>query len=124
MNFTPELMDALAKALGGHKQRSKKAKGRVKATPEERAARMAANDAECIKVFTDAGYKDIQPRINVLTYGRVKPDGSITGWLAKGRKVKQGEKALQVGAGNNKFNLFHIDQTEVVPNAGSTETVQ
>ena len=69
---------------------------------------MDANDAECIKVFTAAGYKDVQPRVNVLTYGKVKPDGKITGWLGVGRKVKAGETGHRVGP----FVLFHIDQTD------------
>lgn len=81
---------------------------REKPSPEVTAARKASNDAECVKVFEAAGYKDVQPRVNVLTYGKVKPDGTVTGWLAKGRKVKAGEKAHSVGP----FKLFHVDQTE------------
>ena len=88
------------------RRKGKKSK-RVASTPELKAERMAANDAECIKVFTAAGFQDVQPRINVLTYGKVKPDGSITGWLSKGRKVKAGEHGHRVGI----FNLFHVDQT-------------
>lgn len=81
-----------------------------KANEADKAARMAANDAECVKVFTAAGYKDVQPRVNVLTYGKEKPDGTKTGWLAQGRRVKKGEKSLQVGP----FRLFHLDQTEAI----------
>lgn len=107
---------AVAKALGANlalkqpRKRKAKGKGRVKSTPEEKAARMAANDAECIKVFTAAGYKDVKPRVNVLTYGKEKPDGTVTGWLGKGRKVKAGEHGHKVGP----FNLFHVDQTEEI----------
>lgn len=102
------IADAVAKATP--KRATRKAKDRVKPTPEETAARMAANDAECLKVFTEAGYKDVQPRKNVLTYGKIKPDGKITGWLGQGRRVKAGEKSLQVGP----FRLFHFDQTEAI----------
>lgn len=91
-------------------RRTKKGKGRSKPTPEQSAAHKAANDAECLKVFTEAGYKDVRPRENVKVYGRVKPDGTVTGWLGAGRKVKAGEKSLRVG----RFALFHIDQTEVI----------
>jgi hypothetical protein len=88
----------LVKNMGanGHKEPKK-----PRTTPALKAERMAANDAECIKVFTEAGYKDVQPRINVLTFGK---------WLAVGRRVREEEllKGLQVA----KFTLFHISQTE------------
>ena len=116
---SPEFAVALAKAMAaltGKKTKKAKSKGRTKPTPEETAARMAANDAECIKVFTAAGYKDVKPRVNVLSYGKVKPDGTVTGWLGKGRKVKKGEKTHHVGP----FRLFHIDQTEVTPAAAES----
>lgn len=107
---------ALAEALKAHfntgkpRRKGKKGKGRVKLTPEQSKAYSAANDAECIKVFTAAGYKDVQPRVNVKTYGKVKKDGTITGWLAEGRRVKKDEHGHKVGP----FNLFHIDQTQEV----------
>lgn len=107
--FNPQLADqinaAVAKALGSlatpARRRKAKGKGRVKPTPEETAARMAANDAECIKVFTEAGYKEVKPRVNVLTYNK---------WIQEGRLVRQGEKSHRVGP----FNLFHIDQTDTI----------
>ncbi len=80
----------------GHKKPKK-----AKASPELKAERMAANDAECVRVFTEAGYKDVQPRVNVLTYNK---------WLAVGRKVKEGEQGYSVA----KFKLFHIEQTHPV----------
>lgn len=95
----------LLKKVGKSHKRANKVDAK---TTEERKA---ANDAECIKVFTAAGYADVQPRVNVLTYGKEKPDGTKTGWLGKGRKVKAGEKSYQVGP----FRLFHEDQTEVIP---------
>ena len=92
-------------------RKSKKAKGREKLTDAEKAIYAAKNDADCIAAFTKAGYKDVQPRVNVLTYGKVKEDGSKTGWLSMGRQVKKGQKAVRVGP----FALFHIDQTEEIP---------
>lgn len=86
-----------------------------KTTPELSAERKAAIEAEVIKVFTAAGFKDVQPRVNVLTYGKVKKDGTVTGWLGKGRKVKEGEKSHHVGP----FRLFHVDQTEALEAQGS-----
>ena len=87
-----------------------KGKGKVKLTDAERAGYMAANDAAAIEAFTKAGFADVKPRVNVLTYGKVKADGTKTGWLAQGRKVKKGEKAIRVGP----FALFHESQTEVL----------
>ena len=105
--LSPEVMKAIAALM---KQPAK----RAKPTAEETEARRATNDAECIKVFKAAGYDDVRPRENVLTYGKVKPDGTVTGWLAKGRKVKAGEKAHTVGP----FRLFHELQTEIIPVEG------
>ena len=103
-----QMEDMLAKlaALLEAKQpqrKAKKAKGkkRVASTPEEKAARMAANDAECIKVFKAAGYKTVEPRFNVKTYGK---------WVESGRLVRKGEKAHRVGP----FNLFHEEQTDPI----------
>lgn len=113
--FNAAVAEAVAQALAGmngtKRVRKTKGKGREKPTPEVTAARKAANDAECIKVFTAAGYKDVQPRVNVLTYGKEpQADRPATGWLAQGRKVKKGEKSHQVGP----FRLFHFDQTEAI----------
>jgi len=102
-------------AQNGSKQttqrKSKKSKGREKLTDAEKAIYAAKNDADCIAIFTKAGFKDVQPRVNVLTYGKVKEDGTKTGWLAQGRQVKKGSKAVRVGP----FALFHIDSTELIP---------
>lgn len=81
------------------KAKGKKGKGRKPLTDAEKAVFMARNDAEAVTAFTAAGYKDVKPRENVLTYGK---------WGEKGRLVKKGEKAVRVGP----FNLFHFDQTE------------
>jgi hypothetical protein len=110
LEVTPELLAQLAKAMGQKAPRKAKSKGRAKPTPEQSAAYRAANDKECIKVFTEAGYSDVEPRVNVLTYGKVKKDGTVTGWLSKGRKVREGEKSLPVGP----FRLFHVDQTDPI----------
>jgi hypothetical protein len=78
----------------GHKEPKK-----PRTTPALKAERMAANDAECIKVFTAAGYTNVQPRINVLTRNK---------WLAAGRIIPDREVGYSVGP----FTLYHIDQTE------------
>jgi hypothetical protein len=70
---------------------------RGKLTDEQKAEFMAKNDVECVRVFTEAGFKDVRPRENVLTFRK---------WDAKGR-VPKGSHGYKVGP----FTLFHIDQT-------------
>lgn len=111
---TTALAAALVKALGpalngrtvvkARKGKGRKASGKL--SDADKAAYMAANDAECVKVFEKAGFKDVQPRVNVLTYNK---------WIEKGRKVKAKEKSVRV----NNFALFHIDQTQETPAANS-----
>ncbi len=80
--------------------------------------RKAALDAATVVAFTKAGYKDIQPRVNVLTYGKAADgDKPATGWLAQGRKVKAGEKSVHVkapGMRGKGIPLFHVSQTEEI----------
>lgn len=89
------------------KGKSKKAKGKL--SDADRAAYMAKNDAECVAAFTKAGYKDVQPRINVLTYDK---------WVQSGRLVRKGEKSVKVGP----FSLFHLTQTDPIAAALTPET--
>jgi hypothetical protein len=56
------------------------------------------NDAKVLKVFKKAGFKDVRPRENVLTFNR---------WIAEGRRPTEGSKSLAV----NNLRLFHISQT-------------
>lgn len=109
---SPELMAALTKLLEGvqtPKAKRARSKGKQpKSSPEEKAARQAANDAECIKVFTAAGFKNVEPRFTVMTYKK---------WIEKGRLVRKGEKSHRVGP----FNLFHLDQTDEIPVATETK---
>lgn len=87
-------------------------------TTDERKAAFAALT---IKVFEKAGYKDVQPKVNVLTYGKAADgDKPATGWVAKGRKPKRGSKAVYVkapGMRGKGMPLFHYDQTEELPSA-------
>ena len=90
-----------AKSKGKPVKGSKKKPGREKLTDAEKAVFAAKNDADCITAFQAAGHKNVQPRINVLTYKK---------WLEKGRRVKKGEKSVAVGP----FRLFHENQTSPV----------
>lgn len=105
-----QLADAIAKALAGMnskkslkantRRKGKKGKGREKLTDAEKAVYAAKNDTACVEAFTKAGYADVQPRVNVLTYDK---------WVAQGRRVIKGQKGVVVGP----FRLFHVTQTAV-----------
>jgi hypothetical protein len=97
---------AVAAALEAQKA-SKKAKGRGEKpgrkplTDEQKAANRQKTDVATVTNFTAKGYKDVQPRVNVMTYNK---------WIENGRRVKKGEKATVCGS----FALFHKEQTEAI----------
>ena len=73
----------------------------TKATDEQIEAARAKNSALVVETFTAAGFTDVQPRVNVLTYGK---------WEEQGYKVRKGEKGTRVG----NFNLFHVSQVDPI----------
>lgn len=107
--LTPQKAGKLTRS----KRKSAK-QSRAPLSDEERATFRAANDAECIKVFTAAGFADVKPRENVLP-ANSKRGGDC--WIKRGFIPKKGTKAVKV----NGIPLFHQDQ--VVPLAASGETV-
>lgn len=58
----------------------------------------AKNDLAVLRVFKKAGYQDVKPRQNVLTFNR---------WLELGRRPSEGSKSLKI----NGLRLFHLSQT-------------
>ena len=111
----------LAMLTGGKGRKPRSDKGFTKQAVADAMTtdeRKAALDAATVVAFTKAGYKDIQPRVNVLTYGKAADgDKPATGWLAKGRKVKAGEKSVHVkapGMRGKGIPLFHVSQTEEI----------
>jgi hypothetical protein len=56
-------------------------------------------DALVKKQFAKAGFKDVTPRVDVLTYDK---------WLEKGFRVKKGEKSVRC----KQFRLFHSSQVQ------------
>ncbi len=104
MTFTPEALkavldqavaEAVAAALGNAAKvpANKLVDGRTEASLKI--------DILVCKAFKRAGYGDVTPRQDVMTYNR---------WLASGHKVKPGEKATKV----RQFRLFHKTQVEFV----------
>lgn len=100
-----ELAGAVAEAvaLAMAAQPTKRAKtgktgGRTPLTEEQKAANRSKTDVATVANFNAKGYKDVQPRINVMTYNK---------WIESGRRVNKGEKATVCGS----FALFHVNQT-------------
>lgn len=120
---------AVMAQMGGKTPRKQRSdKGFTKAavadaqTTDERKAAFAA---ATVKAFEKAGYKDVQPKVNVLTYGKAATaDKPATGWVGQGRKVNTGEKAVYVkapGMHGKGMPMFHVSQTsEVEPTEANT----
>lgn len=83
-----------AKATGEKKQRAP-------LTEEQKAERRAKVDEQTLVAFKAKGYKDVQPRVNVMTYDK---------WIENGRRVRKGEKSVKCGS----WPLFHLDQTDPI----------
>lgn len=96
------LAQAVAAALAA---KPKKAKGEKTArkplTEEQKAERRAKVDEATLVAFKAKGYKDVQPRVNVMTYDK---------WIENGRRVRKGEKSVKCGS----WPLFHLDQTDPI----------
>jgi hypothetical protein len=97
--------DAVAAATA--KKKTAKSGGNKKPTrepltEEQKAANRKKTDILTMANFTAKGYKDVQPRVNVMTYNK---------WIENGRMVRKGEKSVKCGS----FPLFHIDQTDPLP---------
>lgn len=85
----------------------------VKSTSSDRTERQVRTDTAIVRAFKKLGYKDSQIKLidrldpasektaTILTYNR---------WIAQGRKVKTGERAVKV----KNLRFFHKDQTEAL----------
>ena len=63
--------------------------------------RQLKTDVAVCKAFKKAGFGQVVPRVDCMTYNR---------WMANGFKVKPGEKSVKVA----QFRLFHKSQVEFV----------
>lgn len=63
--------------------------------------RQLKTDVAVCKAFKKAGFGQVIPRVDCMTYNR---------WMAQGFKVKPGEKSVKVA----QFRLFHKSQVEFV----------
>jgi hypothetical protein len=62
------------------------------------------NERRTKKAFERAGFKDVQPRINILTFNR---------WIEKGFRPIEGSKSLKISG----MRLFHISQVRELTSA-------
>ncbi len=91
--FTPEaLQRVIAEAIAAHEaSKAQKAKADT-STEMERLA---------VKAFRRAGFGEVKPRVDTLTYGK---------WVEQGFKAKAGEHAIKV----RNLRLFHRSQVEPI----------
>lgn len=94
LNGQPNVTARKKPAKSGAKKGTKHKK---KATEAEVQEAIAKNTALCVEAFEKAGFTDVQPRVNVLTFDK---------WVEQGFAPRKGEKSTQVG----NFRLFHKDQ--------------
>ena len=114
MTDTNKLLAALLAALTGEAKVTMGKKGRAsgqRRNPKFKAKAKPDTTALCIAAFEAKGFKDVQPKVNVMTYKH---------WVAKGRKVIPGQKGIKVGP----FTLFHKEQTQPITAADTTGVQQ
>jgi hypothetical protein len=85
----PAIKEAIAQAVAAAQAE--------KADKPSASNKSAQNEWRAKKAFAKKGL-DAKPHENILTFAK---------WLALGRRVKEGERAVAIGA----LRLFHISQT-------------
>jgi hypothetical protein len=102
VTFTPEALqqviaEAVAVALAAREAKQVPTNKLV----DGRTEQQLKIDIMVVKAFKKAGYGEVTPRQDVMTYNK---------WLASGHKVKPGERAIRV----KQFRLFHKTQVEYI----------
>ena len=94
------IAQAVAAALsnGSHKAEAKPVANTL---VDGKTERQLKTDVLVCRAFKKAGFGEVKPREDVMTYNR---------WMANGFKVKPGEKSVKV----KQFRLFHKSQVEFV----------
>jgi hypothetical protein len=107
MTFTPEALkavldqavaEAVAAALGNAAANGSVPRATILDGRTEASLKL---DILVVKAFKRAGYGEVTPRQDVMTYNK---------WLSQGFRVKPGEKATKV----KQFRLFHKSQVEFI----------
>jgi hypothetical protein len=103
LQSNPAVVEALLALLGGKAPRKTRSdKGFTKQAVQDAQTtdeRKAAFAAATVAAFAKAGFPNVTPKVDVMTYGKLaNGDKPATGWLSVGRKVKAGEKSIRVKA--------------------------
>lgn len=96
VTFTPEALQAVIAQAVALAMADKKAANKplAKAAQSDRSLK---NAIKTVKAFKKAGFGDVKPHEDVLTFNR---------WMAKGFRPMEGSKSLKVG----NLRLFHKSQ--------------
>lgn len=108
--ITPDALKAMLDSMNEMRAMVDKYKGEAEAAQKamsEKPATMTLagkttkqvqNEIQVLRAFKKAGFKDAQPRINIMTFNR---------WIAAGRRPTEGSKSIKAGG----MRLFHVSQT-------------
>jgi hypothetical protein len=109
-SITPEALEAMLanmaelRATVARYQAEAEAVTKAMSNAKPATSKSAENEWKTIKAFKKAGFKDVKPRENVLTFNK---------WMELGRRPVEGSKSLRI----NNLRLFHIDQTRPLTKA-------
>lgn len=96
-----DLAAMIAAAVAQALQAKPKADDPANTLVDGKTERQIKIDIAVCRAFKKAGFGEVKPREDVMTYNR---------WMANGYKVKTGEKSVKV----KQFRLFHKSQVEFV----------
>jgi hypothetical protein len=102
VTFTPEALQQVIAQAVAEALRARDAKPMPKNTlVDGKTEQQLRIDIMVLKAFKKAGYGEVKPREDVMTYNK---------WLASGHKLRTGERATKV----KQFRLFHKSQVDYV----------
>jgi len=100
VTFTPKALQAVIAEAVKLALADKKADGKAAAVADK-SERSLKNEIDVIKAFKKAGFGDVTPHIDVMTFNR---------WMAKGFRPMENSKSLKI----NNLRLFHKTQVRMI----------
>jgi hypothetical protein len=92
------IAEGVAQAMAAERE---KVAAEAAARPKGRSEQSLRNEDACIRAFARAGFGNVTPHVDVLTFNK---------WLDQGYRVKKGEQSVAV----KSLRLFHKSQVEKV----------